>query len=61
LQKTLRAIGVFLEFHNPNLVSAEWPTVPPSIRPAAELSVMINRWASRPSAATAIKKLGYSD
>src|SRR6202035_1170681 len=30
LQKPLRAIGIFLEFHNPNLVSAEWPTVPPS-------------------------------
>ncbi len=30
LEETLRAIGVFLEFHNPNLVSAEWPTVPPS-------------------------------
>ena len=40
LEKTLRPIGVFLEFHNPNLVSAEWPTVPPSVRPAAELSMI---------------------
>jgi hypothetical protein len=30
LEETLGAIGVFLDVHNPNLVSAEWPTVPPS-------------------------------
>ena len=49
LQKPLRAIGVFLDFHDPNLVSAKWPTVPPSFGPAAESSMMINRWARRHS------------
>jgi hypothetical protein len=55
LQKPLRAIGVFLEFHNPNLVSVEWPTpVPPSARPATELSMMANKWAGQLIRATGI-------
>jgi len=46
LQKSLRAIGVFLHFHDQDLASARWRRRPAfGSQQAAELSMIIHRWA----------------